>query len=1136
MLQFLGKQIRDHPWLVVGIIITITIGFSLFIPGIEFKTDFDDFTPDDELVKANERITDYFSGNQPIMFLRASAKESSSVITTQAIRDIYDIQQELTNLPSVNSSFSFITLLDIICQIEFGRSINNCSDEQLQIALEDLLRTPDNTDVELLSRNDPNEEIDYKRFRFSPGKSIDSADIKNCYLTKTDQALQFSIETYDFSDLSTPLTPVFPKVNVMEWYIGFNNLIVPYAELDVEYQISAHIEPTHPMWTIGEGFFQNLQTLFDLIKNRELLNSYNKEVYLWITPPDKSFSFPLRLMNATVNFDIPKNQVQIEVSLEELAQYGIAPQIGAFSLPAKLANFTAGTRYYQTPFLKLGGARFSANTTYLLEELLNIQSKPLLGKLASNMLQRYGNVSWEEFDEFYSFLEDSNMLPDTLALKDIQEGWIQADITSSSSSTFILVPVFYEDLRTSILSLISKDYETTNQPSAALILLTLPLENDYNTVITINERILENITEIEEKISSLSIDATGNGIVSKEINDITSEANQFIAPLIFIIIMAVLFLNFRRVSYVILPMLTLVVSTIWLFGSMALLGIPFNVIAVALVPLILGLGVDYSVHILHNYRVEIIDGKSPGDAIKDSVCSIGTAMFLAMITTVIAFLSFLSATVPPIRDFGILLALGVMFTFATALTLLPALRYILDKRKTKAVSTSTQGFAIRDIMRMISLAVLKHEKKILVIMILITLLFAYGALRIDTGFDMEQFAPEDTPAIQLYDEIILQFPFSSQNQEYILIEGDTVATVETLSGIVDTHQNIRDDRYISENKDGTQKITSIYSIIEQIVKNNESLIERFNMNPNTYIPRTDHDVRALFDYLYEGEGNGNIDLSMDASADFDQSQFDQMTLMMESFETIGGEINSVLYKEKGRYTATLIRIYIDPIFRSIEGSVEDELILLKDQFNEDVSEYGSAEATVTGANIISLTITNSLTESQILSTTISIILAALVLILVYRNVYLGIIALIPVGFSIVWILGTMFYIGYTLNALTITVTSITIGIGIDYAIHATERFRLIVDKTGDIVRAVSETISHTGGALLIAALTTALGFGVLIFAPIPPQQQFGLILAVTITYSFLTSIFILPLILYHWAMRQKKRRGYVISPTENHDP
>jgi predicted RND superfamily exporter protein len=123
----------------------------------------------------------------------------------------------------------------------------------------------------------------------------------------------------------------------------------------------------------------------------------------------------------------------------------------------------------------------------------------------------------------------------------------------------------------------------------------------------------------------------------------------------------------------------------------------------------------------------------------------------------------------------------------------------------------------------------------------------------------------------------------------------------------------------------------------------------------------------------------------------------------------------------------------------------------------------------------------------------------------------------------------MYFIGYTLNILTITVTSLTIGIGIDYAIHATERFKLVADKTGDIKAALTETIGKTGGALLIAALTTTLGFGMLIFVPIPPEVQFGVIMVMTITFSFITSVLLLPLILARWAKWSKKVRGYIIS-------
>jgi uncharacterized protein len=456
------------------------------------------------------------------------------------------------------------------------------------------------------------------------------------------------------------------------------------------------------------------------------------------------------------------------------------------------------------------------------------------------------------------------------------------------------------------------------------------------------------------------------------------------------------------------------------------------------------------------------------------------------------------------------------------------LRYILDRRKTVKIKRKTNKLGVRTFMRLISAQVIQHQKTILAIMIVTTLIFSYGAIRLDTGYDMKQFAPEDTPAFELFDKIAKQFPFASQNQEYVLIEGN-VATVDVLSGIKKTHENLENDNFVARNADGSLKITSIYTIIKQAVANNQSLLDEFDINPATFIPNSDKDVEELFDYLF----NQFDQSSMSIDEPMEMNEMDMNTSMFSSvsLDSFGSEIATVLAKDDDEYKATVIRVYIDSLYVNDEdGDISDDLELLKNELMEDAShDYGNANVVVTGQNIISLTITKSLTESQIVSTIVSIVLAAFVLILVYRSGSLGLIALIPVGFSIVWILGTMYYIGYTLNALTITVTSITIGIGIDYAIHATERFRYIVDKTGNITKAVCETISHTGGALLIAALTTALGFGVLIFAPIPPQQQFGLILSVTIVYSFLTSIFILPLVLFHWANHRKQKYGYVVN-------
>ena len=240
--------------------------------------------------------------------------------------------------------------------------------------------------------------------------------------------------------------------------------------------------------------------------------------------------------------------------------------------------------------------------------------------------------------------------------------------------------------------------------------------------------------------------------------------------------------------------------------------------------------------------------------------------------------------------------------------------------------------------------------------------------------------------------------------------------------------------------------------------------------------------------------------------------------------------NNIHCDKNGYYDAALIRIFVD-FYQDTDETVDlgETVSVLTNEINDDLENYGGVKSIATGMYIITNSINKNLTESQVLSTFVSFILAMFVLIIAYRNPLLGIISLIPVMISMVWILGTMYMVGYDLNMMTITVTSVTIGIGIDYAIHVTERFRIIADKTGNVKKALCETISTTGGALLIAAVTTTLGFIVLIFAPIPPMVQFGVILAMTITYSFITSVLLLPLILARWAEIRKKRKGFIIS-------
>jgi predicted RND superfamily exporter protein len=1073
MVSILGGIIEEKPMHFIVIIIVITIFLSSFITGLEFNTDFNDFTPEDPLVQASIRINEYFGSNQQILIIRALAENENNIISSNSLKELSDFQKKLQKNDNILSTLSITTFIDNICLIEFGKSLENCTDDQIKTAINDLLNYEEINELTIL-QNDDNQDSDIKN----------SLDIINSEIIKNEEKIILKINLYDLSEIYTELYSNPGIVNITEWFIEFENQISPDPSFKFNYKISVQIaffkEQKQIEWTLFKGFFRNIKEIRNIIESQDQEKYYTIKPYIWIEIPDENIEIPIPLKETNIIIDTSKNTITLQILKSELGKYGISTKIESFEVPAKLTNFTIGTRYSQTPeYVYDLTKRFEDLQTNIISDFFSVEN-----------FEDFENMSNQEFN--FSSISDNFFEYGT--------EWINLDKapdSGSSSNIFYLFPPFIIDLKNTALSFISKEYQYKGISSKALIFAEIKSSNTIDESVTQTEELLEMINELDEENPNLVFNATGPGVLSVEINEVTGDANQIIGPSIFIIIILVLFISFRKPSYVLIAILSLVISSLWLFGTMALLNIPFNVIAVALFPVVLGLGVDYSVHLFHSYKTELIKGKTPGEAIRLSVDETGTAMFLAMVTTVIAFISFLSATIPPVRDFGILLAIGVIYTFITAITFSAPLRYIIDKRKKVKINFKTSRIGIINIMKITSRIVLCHQKKIFALMILISLSMFIGASQIETGFDFDQFIPGDTPSLEIQDQIAEDFPFSSQNQEYILIEGD-IATVLCLKGISKTYENMDDDTHLGLNVDGSVKASSIMSMINEAVDNNRSLVNIFNLNEN-YIPKSDKDVRLFFNYLKSNE-------------EFESS------------------FRSLIHENDNDYNAALIRVYIDPSLETKEGNVNDELQLLKQELNDDVDEFGNASAVVTGNFIVTLTITDSLTTSQVTSTIISIILATLVVIIVYKNPLLGLIAIIPVGVSMLWILGTMFYIGYSLNILTITVTSITIGIGIDYAIHATQRFRFTADRTGDFRTSVCETISQTGGALLIAALTTTLGFGILVFAPIPPQQQFGLILAITIIYSFLTSVLLLPIILYNWGDWRKRRKGYIISP------
>ena len=183
MLDKLGILIEKKPWIVISIILIITIGFGSLIPSLKMETSTEDFMPDNELVNANTRIADYFGQSGDIIMILVEKQNSNSVISPDSLREELRIINDLNANEYVNSSVSIVGLLDLICLLEFGDSLENCSDNQIITAYNDLMVDIQDGEISMLDSFDKNEDFDFVPYpKLSKGISRDSLDIKNYFI------------------------------------------------------------------------------------------------------------------------------------------------------------------------------------------------------------------------------------------------------------------------------------------------------------------------------------------------------------------------------------------------------------------------------------------------------------------------------------------------------------------------------------------------------------------------------------------------------------------------------------------------------------------------------------------------------------------------------------------------------------------------------------------------------------------------------------------------------------------------------------------------------------------------------------------------------------------------------------------
>ncbi|MFB6127391.1 MAG: RND family transporter [Halolamina sp.] len=586
----------------------------------------------------------------------------------------------------------------------------------------------------------------------------------------------------------------------------------------------------------------------------------------------------------------------------------------------------------------------------------------------------------------------------------------------------------------------------------------------------------------------------GAGLISAEFSTVITDSLLIVTPAAVLFIVGFLVLAYRDLLDLLLGGTALVMAIVWTFGFLGLAGIPFNQVMITIPPLLLAVGIDFGIHAVNRYREERVEGASVGSSMDVASEQLLVAFFIVTGTTVIGFLANLVSSLAPIRDFGVVAAVGIGFTFLIFGVFLPAAKVWLDRRRDDIPIPTfsqrplgTEGSSLSRLLQGGVWIARRAPRAFVLLVVLSSIGAGYYATGVDTTFTQEDFLPpSDTPdyleslpepfAPSEYTVVaqldFLEAKFTSSQGEAVTVYWETRMTRD--SALEEIQGASRDPPSTFVADDRRAEATSLLTVIEDRAARDPEFRELVARNDRDGDMVPDRNLESVYDYLL-------------------QSSSRDRTLQ-----------------------------YLGEDYRSTRVVYDTEADAGNDEVTADgraVADRYRGDAIATGSVVVFQAVSDLILESAVLSLAVALA-GTLVYLLVVYNVLegaasLGIANAVPIVVAVAAVAGTMRLVGIPFNAFTATILALTIGLGIDYSVHVVHRF---VDERRErgLWPALDRTVRGTGGALAGSMATTVFGIGVLVFAVLTVIGQFGVLTALSIVYSFLASLFVLPSVLVIW--------------------
>ena len=604
-------------------------------------------------------------------------------------------------------------------------------------------------------------------------------------------------------------------------------------------------------------------------------------------------------------------------------------------------------------------------------------------------------------------------------------------------------------------------------------------KQEYNNISETQKKkisnLIKDIRKVQEKYTSDRYEIRLGGIPMITDDMVTFIKNDLVnfGLGVLIFILATLVIIFRKLIWVMTPIINCIYSVLFMVGLLGYLDWKVTVISSNFISLMLILTLSMNIHIIVRYRqIYTSSNQDKKLSITQTTQKMIWPCLYTALTTIVAFASLIFSDIKPVMDFGYMMVLGLTTLFLTSFFLLPCLIMIFSNRKNSIIHENQTKLFVTDFLAGVTI---NSGKSIYVIFTLVTLVTVYGLnlLKVENSFiNYFRSDTEIYKGMQLIDnelggttpmDIIIKFDdekLTSENDEFEDLLGDEDEPVESNWFTTDKINKIK---YVHDYLDKNYYIGKVLSFASSI-----RVAEIVN---------DDKELNSL-----------------------------EMSLL---YKKLPDEVKDIAVTPYLSIDNNEARINIRILDSNPDLRRADLINKIQNDLNQD-PYLKTEKITLTGILLLYNNMLQSLFDSQIKSLGFVMLIIATMFLILFKSIALMVIGIVPNLLSALLVLGIMGIMKLPLDMMTITIAAITVGIAVDNSIHYIYRFKEELKNCGDYEQTILICHSSIGKAIFFTGITVIFGFSILILSNFIPTIIFGVLTGFAMLVALIAVLTLLP--------------------------